>query len=65
MAGPRGSDSRLEEQTGRLTAAQRLAARKARRQRSDDELLHMSADGTVTTIANAGKPVLVEDDTDE
>ena len=31
-----------------LTAAQRLAARKARRQRSDDELLHMSADGTVT-----------------
>lgn len=65
QAGPRGTDIRLEEQSGRASAAQRLAARKARRQRSDEELLHMSADGTVTTIANSGKPVLVEDDTDE
>jgi GTPase len=69
QAGPRGTDIRLEEQSGRATAAQRLAARKARRRRSDDELLHMSADGTVSTMANAGQPVLVEyddeDDTDE
>jgi GTP-binding protein len=36
--------------------------------RSDDELLHMSADGTVTSVANSQRPVLVtddEDDTDE
>jgi GTP-binding protein len=65
VAGPRGSDARLEEPSGRATAAQRLAARKARRQRPDDELLHMSADGTITTVANASKPVLVKDDTDE
>ncbi|HEV8175907.1 MAG TPA: GTPase ObgE [Actinoplanes sp.] len=65
VAGPRGTDARLEEPSGRATAAQRLAARKARRQRPDDELLHMSADGTITTMANASKPVLVKDDTDE
>jgi GTP-binding protein len=65
QAGPRGTDIRLEEQSGRLTAAQRLAARKARRQRGDDELLHMSADGTVTTVANSIKPALIEDDMDE
>jgi GTP-binding protein len=65
QAGPRGTDIRLEEQSGRLTAAQRLAARKARRRRGDDELLHMSADGTVTTVANSTKPALIEDDTDE
>ncbi|HEX5201849.1 MAG TPA: GTPase ObgE [Actinoplanes sp.] len=67
VAGPRGTDARLEEESGRATAAQRLAARKARRVRSDDELLHMSADGTVSTLANAQRPVLVtdEDDTDE
>jgi GTPase len=65
VAGPRGTDARLEEPSGRATAAQRLAARKARRQRPDDELLHMSADGTITTMANASKPVLVTDDTDE
>ena len=65
QAGPRGTDIRLEDQTNRLTAAQRLAARKARRVRGDDELLHMSADGTVSTMANSTKPVLVEDDTDE
>jgi GTP-binding protein len=45
-----------------MTAAQRLAARKARRQRSDDELLHMSADGRVSTVANAGQPILVHDE---
>ena len=64
-SGPRGSDSRLEEQAIRPSAAQRLAARKARRVRSDDELLHMAPDGTVTTVSNAQKPVLVEDDSDE
>ena len=65
ITGPRGTDSRLEETSARPTAAQRLALRKGRRQRSDDELLHMSSDGTVTTVANAGRPVLIEDDTDE
>jgi GTP-binding protein len=64
VTGPRGTDGRLEEPTHRLSAAQRLAARKARRQRPDHELLHMSADGTITTVANATRPVLVEDDTD-
>jgi GTP-binding protein len=65
VAGPRGTDARLEEPSGRKTAAQRLAARKARRRRPDDELLHMAEDGTITTMANASRPVLVEDDTDE
>ncbi len=65
VAGPRGTDARLEEPSGRASAAQRLAARKARRRRPDDELLHMAADGTVTTMANASQPVLVADDTDE
>jgi GTPase len=67
VSGPRGSDSRLEEDNNRASAAERLAARKARRVRSDDELLHMAADGTVTTVSNAHRPVLVtdEDDTDE
>ena len=65
VSGPRGTDARLEEPSGRATAAQRLAARKARRRRPDDELMHMSADGTITTVANASKPVLVKDDTDE
>jgi GTP-binding protein len=65
VAGPRGTDARLEEPTGRASAAQRLAARKARRRRPDEELLHMAADGTVTTMANAAQPVLFADDTDE
>jgi GTP-binding protein len=65
VQGPRGTDSRLEEKSGRASAAQRLAARKARRVRSDDELLHMAADGTVTTVSNANRPVLVEDDDTE
>jgi GTP-binding protein len=65
VAGPRGTDARLEEDSHRLTAAQRLAARKARRVRSDDELLHMAADGTVTSVANAQRPVLVSDEDDE
>ena len=56
------TDARLEEQSGRESAAQRLAARKARRVRSDDELLHMSADGTVSTIANSQRPVLITDE---
>jgi GTP-binding protein len=65
VSGPRGTDARLEEPTGRASAAQRLAARKARRVRSDDELLHMSADGTVTSVANSQRPVLVSDDEDD
>jgi GTP-binding protein len=51
ISGPRGTDIRLEDPYARLTAAQRLAARKARRQRPDDELLQMRADGTVATLA--------------
>ncbi|GAB1690051.1 GTPase ObgE [Krasilnikovia sp. M28-CT-15] len=62
VTGPRGTDQRLTEPSGRATAAQRLAARKARRQRTDDELLHMSADGTISTVANAPRPVLIDDD---
>jgi GTPase len=65
VSGPRGFDARLEEDNGRLKASERLAARKARRVRSDDELLHMSADGTVSTVANSQRPVLVSDDEDE
>ena len=65
VSGPRGTDARLEDPTARLSAAQRLAARKARRVRSDDELLHMAADGTVTSVANAQRPVLVTDEDDE
>jgi GTP-binding protein len=65
VSGPRGTDARLEESDNRLSAAQRLAARKARRVRGDDELLHMDADGTVTTVAGAKRPVLVTDDEDE
>jgi GTPase len=65
VAGPRGTDARLEEESHRLTAAQRLAARKARRVRGDDELLHMAADGTITSVANANRPVLVTDEDDE
>nr|WP_221376572.1 GTPase ObgE [Actinoplanes polyasparticus] len=64
VSGPRGTDARLEDDDARASAAERLAARKARRVRSDDELLHMSADGTVTSVANAHRPVLVTDDED-
>ncbi|HEY7274168.1 MAG TPA: GTPase ObgE [Actinoplanes sp.] len=62
VAGPRGTDARVADPTGRKTAAQRLAARKGRRQRPDDELLYMAPDGTITTMANATRPVPVEDD---
>ncbi|MEU4245294.1 GTPase ObgE [Actinoplanes sp. NPDC026619] len=67
VAGPRGADARLEDESGRASASQRLAARKSRRVRSDDELLHMAPDGTVSSLANASRPVLVtdEDDTGE
>ncbi|GAA4962210.1 GTPase ObgE [Actinoplanes utahensis] len=64
ISGPRGTDIRLEELDTRPSAAQRLAARKARRVRNDDELTHMSADGTVSTVANAQLPVLVSDEDD-
>ncbi|GAA4598917.1 GTP-binding protein [Actinoplanes octamycinicus] len=67
ISGPRGTDARLEELDHRPSAAQRLAARKARRVRAEDEIAHMAADGTVTSVANSQVPVLVtdEDDTDE
>ncbi|GAA0548474.1 GTPase ObgE [Paractinoplanes ferrugineus] len=65
VAGPRGTDARLEEDSHRASASQRLAARKARRVRSDEELLHMAPDGTVTSLANAQRPVLVTDSDDE
>jgi GTP-binding protein len=64
ISGPRGTDSRLEELDTRPSAAQRLAARKARRVRSEDEMVHMAADGTVSTISNSKLPVLVSDDDD-
>jgi len=64
VSGPRGTDVRLEETNTRESAASRLAARKARRVRGDDELLHMSEDGTVSTVSMAQRPVLVEDDDD-
>jgi GTP-binding protein len=65
VSGPRGTDARLEETAARASAAQRLAARKARRVRGDEELLHMSADGTVSTVAAAKRPVLITDDDDD
>ncbi|MEV4279209.1 GTPase ObgE [Actinoplanes xinjiangensis] len=64
VSGPRGTDSRLEELDTRPSAAQRLAARKARRVRNEDEMVHMSADGTVSTISNSKLPVLVSDEDD-
>ncbi|MET0495398.1 MAG: GTPase ObgE [Actinoplanes sp.] len=59
-SGPRGTDIRLEDVSDRARASARLAARKARRVRGDDELLHMSADGTVSTVSMASQPVLFE-----
>jgi GTP-binding protein len=53
----RGTDSRLEEKVTRASAAERLAARKARRQRSPEE----TAPGAPTL----GDPGLVELDADE
>ncbi|GIE82626.1 GTPase Obg [Actinoplanes philippinensis] len=64
VSGPRGTDSRLEELDTRPSAAQRLAARKARRVRNEDEMVHMAADGTVSTISNSKLPVLVSDEDD-
>ncbi|MBW6436554.1 GTPase ObgE [Actinoplanes hulinensis] len=65
VSGPRGTDSRLEELDTRPSAAQRLAARKARRIRNDDEIQHMAADGTVSTVSNSQLPVLVTDEDDD
>ncbi|GIF16111.1 GTPase ObgE [Actinoplanes teichomyceticus] len=65
VSGPRGTDARLEESSGRASAAQRLAARKARRIRSEDEVLHMDAEGTVSSVANSQVPVLVTDESDD
>ncbi|GIE91167.1 GTPase ObgE [Actinoplanes regularis] len=67
VSGPRGTDSRLEELDTRPSAAQRLAARKSRRVRFEDEVVQMAADGTISSVANSQVPVLVtdEDDTDE
>ena len=38
IAGPRGTDARLAEKPSRISAAERLAARKARRVRREDEI---------------------------
>ncbi|BAL86366.1 putative GTP-binding protein [Actinoplanes missouriensis 431] len=65
VSGPRGTDSRLEELDTRPSAAQRLAARKARRVRSEDEIQHMAADGTVSSVKNSQVPVLVTDEDDD
>jgi GTP-binding protein len=65
ISGPRGTDIRLEETDTRPSAAARLAARKARRVRGDDELLHMSSDGTVSSVSMASRPILVQDDEDD
>jgi GTP-binding protein len=63
VSGPRGTDARLEDPYARMTAAQRLAARKARRRRPDDELLHLAADGTVSTVAAvSAAPGLTEEE---
>ena len=62
IAGPRGTDVRLEDPYARLTAAERLAARKARRQRPDDELLHLMPDGTVSTMAAGAAPAAAGDE---
>ncbi|GIG92805.1 GTPase ObgE [Plantactinospora endophytica] len=45
----RGTDSRLAEKITRPTAAERLAARKARRQRPADEVAGEAANGAVTS----------------
>jgi GTP-binding protein len=52
VPGARGGDVRLEEQTDRASAAQRLAARKARRQRSPDVV----DAGTDAGVDEAGSP---------
>ncbi|GIF07503.1 GTPase ObgE [Actinoplanes siamensis] len=65
VSGPRGTDARLEELDHRPSAAQRLAARKARRIRNEDEVLHMAADGSVSSVTNAKLPVLVTDEDDD
>jgi GTP-binding protein len=70
VSGPRGSDTRLEDPESRMSAAQRLANRKARRARPEDEVVHMAADGTMTSGPGTQRPVLFtdsddEDDTDE
>ncbi|KUL42508.1 GTPase ObgE [Actinoplanes awajinensis] len=65
VSGPRGTDARLEELDVRPSAAQRLAARKARRVRGEDEMLHMASDGTVTSVSGSKSPVLVMDDDED
>jgi GTP-binding protein len=61
-AGRRGTDVRLEDPYARLTAAERLAQRKARRQRPDDELLQLMPDGTVSTMAAGAAPAAASDE---
>ncbi|GLY01475.1 MULTISPECIES: GTPase ObgE [Actinoplanes] len=65
VSGPRGTDTRLQEANPRAGAAERLAARKARRVRSEDEMVHMAADGTVSNVSNSKLPVLVTDEDDD
>ncbi|WP_406105452.1 GTPase ObgE [Micromonospora globbae] len=52
VPGVRGTDQRLEERPTRATAAERLAARKARRQRPADEI---EADGVGADVASGSE----------
>ncbi|KWV30775.1 GTPase ObgE [Micromonospora rifamycinica] len=54
IPGNRGTDVRLEEKSSRPAAAERLAARKARRQRPEDELV--GADGDDVLGADGDAP---------
>src|SRR5258705_4898227 len=59
--GQRGSDYRLEETPGRATAAQRLAARKARRQRQPDELSSRGTSSGIGTVGSTGRGAATSD----
>jgi GTP-binding protein len=62
LAGPRGTDLRLEEVSGRASAAQRLAARKARRQRPADELVAGAPTGPAAGDSDPDSDDLDSDD---
>ncbi|MGW0434272.1 GTPase ObgE [Micromonospora sp. NPDC003197] len=57
VPGSRGTDTRLEEKSTRATAAERLAARKARRRRPADEVEADSGDasGAVQTVGETDR----------
>ena len=57
--GNRGTDYRLEDEPGRLSAAQRLAARKARRQRSPDEAVVLTAPAEAVVLTAHAEAVVL------